>query len=80
MIQVQTLVKIIDNSGSKLARCIKIIKGYQNRWTSYGAQILVSIKKLKKGKKIKHKVHKGEIHLGIILRTKANYKESILII
>lgn len=77
MIQVQSLVKIVDNSGSKLGQCIKIIKGYRHRWTSVLTPILISIKKLKKVKKVKPKVQKGQIHLGIIIRSKFPFKRKL---
>lgn len=75
MIQIQSLLNISDNSGCKLGRCIKIQKGFKNRWSSCGDLILVSIQKLKKIKKVKKKkIKKGEILNAIILRTKSKYQ------
>jgi large subunit ribosomal protein L14 len=74
MIQIQSLLNISDNSGCKLGRCIKIIHGFKNRWSSCGELILVSIQAFKKGKKLKFKIQKGEIMQAVILRTKAKYR------
>ena len=74
MIQVQSLLNISDNSGCKVGRCIKIIHGYKNRWSSCGDLILISIQKLKKGRKTK--IQKGELVQGVILRTKAKYRKN----
>lgn len=74
MIQVQSLLNISDNSGCKLGRCIKIIHGYKNRWSSCGDLILLSIQKLKKGRKTK--IQKGELIQGVILRTKSKFRKN----
>lgn len=74
MIQVQSLLNISDNSGCKLGRCIKIIHGYKNRWSSCGDLILLSIQKLKKGRKTK--IQKGELVQGVILRTKSKFRKN----
>nr|YP_005090322.1 ribosomal protein L14 [Heterosigma akashiwo]ACS27141.1 ribosomal protein L14 [Heterosigma akashiwo]ACS27180.1 ribosomal protein L14 [Heterosigma akashiwo]AOT84808.1 ribosomal protein large subunit 14 [Heterosigma akashiwo]AOT84850.1 ribosomal protein large subunit 14 [Heterosigma akashiwo]BAI70636.1 ribosomal protein L14 [Heterosigma akashiwo] len=74
MIQAQTLVNIADNSGSKLGRCIRVGQGYQNRWSSCGELILISVQKLRKKRKFKPKVQKGEVVRGVVLRTKAKFR------
>jgi large subunit ribosomal protein L14 len=76
MIQVQTLVNIVDNSGSKLGRCIKVVQGYKNRWSSCGELILVSIQKLRKKRKVNPKVQKGEVVHAVVLRTKAKFRRA----
>ena len=74
MIQVQSILNISDNSGCIIGRCIKIIHGFKNRWSSCGDLILVSIQKMKKKRTLKTKIEKGDITLAVILRTKAKYK------
>jgi large subunit ribosomal protein L14 len=74
MIQVQSLLNISDNSGCKLGCCIKLVHGYKNRWCSCGDLILVSIKKLKKGRILKNKIQKGEMIKAVILRTKSKFR------
>jgi large subunit ribosomal protein L14 len=74
MIQIQSLLNISDNSGGKLGRCIKILHGFKNRWSSYGELVLVSVQTFRKGKKLRFKAQKGEIVQAIILRTKAKHR------
>jgi len=72
MIQTQTLLKIIDNSGGKTARCLKILKkGIHPRYGRIGDLIVVSIKKLRSKNKITSKVKKGEVLYGVIVKTKS---------
>ena len=69
MIQVQTLVKISDNSGAKIGQCIKILKGSRSKTANVGDFIILSVKKLKMIKKIKKK----DIVLSLVIRTKKEH-------
>jgi large subunit ribosomal protein L14 len=69
MIQTSTILNIIDNSGGKKARCIKVICGYKKRYAYIGDIILVSIQSLRKKRKSTTKVKKGEIYKALIIRT-----------
>lgn len=64
MIFVSTIVKVSDNSGARLARCIHIYK--KKKFASIGDMILVSIKTYNPKKKIK----KGEMYLSLVIRVK----------
>lgn len=64
MIFVSTVVKVSDNSGARLAKCIHIYK--KKKFASIGDMILVSIKTYNPKKKIK----KGEMYLSIVIRVK----------
>lgn len=66
MIQVQTRLKAADNSGARIVQCIKTLQGYNRTYAYNGDFILVSIKKLRLIRKVKV----GEIHLGVVSRTK----------
>lgn len=69
MIQTGTYLKVIDNSGAKLAFCIKILNaGYQQRYATVGSTVLVSIKSIRSVKNIKAK--KGEMHRAVIIKVK----------
>ena len=46
MIQVQSILKVADNSGGRLAQCIRIIGKSKAKTASVGDLITVSIKKL----------------------------------
>jgi len=66
MIQVQTWLKTIDNSGARSVECIQTLGGF-NRSFSYASDlVLVSIKRLR----LQRKVKVGQIHLGLITRTR----------
>ena len=69
MIQINTILNVIDNSGAKTASCIKVLSGYKRRYASIGDLILVSIKTLRSKRKIILKLKKGELYKAIILRT-----------
>ena len=69
MIQNGSKLRVIDNSGSRLACCFKIIRGKRNRYAFMGDLILVSIKKLRTRRRLTSKTKKGEVYTGLILRT-----------
>ena len=70
MIQVGSILNVIDNSGAKKVSCIKVIKGFKKRYAFLGDNILVSVKKLRKRRKALSKVKKGEIYQALIVRLK----------
>lgn len=75
MIQHQTQLKVIDNSGAKTVKCIKILGGFKRRFAYLEDTVIVSVKELRNRFKIKSKVKKGEIYKAIILRTKKKQKQ-----
>jgi len=70
MIQVGSILSVIDNSGAKKVVCIKIMKGFKKRYAFLGDVILVSVKKLRKKRRALSKVKKGEIYRALIVRLK----------
>ncbi|MCB0385721.1 MAG: uL14 family ribosomal protein, partial [Bdellovibrionales bacterium] len=44
MIQMQTRMKVADNSGAKEVQCIKVLGGSKRRYASVGDIVVVSIK------------------------------------
>nr|YP_009330415.1 ribosomal protein L14 [Coccophora langsdorfii]ANS72187.1 ribosomal protein L14 [Coccophora langsdorfii] len=72
MIQVQTLLKVVDNSGAKLVRCIKIKNKRGKSSASVGDIVLVSVKTLRPryGRRIRLKMNKSEIHHGVVVQTR----------
>lgn len=73
MIQNQTLLKVVDNSGAKLVKCIKVLGGSKKKFANIGDFIVVSIKELKNKNKINAKVKKGEVHKAIVVRVKKKH-------
>ncbi|WP_298866730.1 50S ribosomal protein L14 [uncultured Gimesia sp.] len=66
MIQMQTDLDVCDNSGAKVARCIKVLGGTGRRTAEVGDVIVVSIQRTLAGSGIK----KGQVLRGVIVRTK----------
>ena len=64
MIIIGTKLKISDNSGAKIAKCIKIIK--KKKYISIGNIILVCLKKFFNRKKVKKRI----IYIGLIVSIK----------
>lgn len=69
MIQVGTILNVVDNSGAKKVRCIKVPFGYKRRYASIGDLITVSIYSIRKKRKSTSKTRKGEVHKALIVRT-----------
>ena len=70
MIQTETQLQTMDNSGARTVQCIKTLGGSFRTFSRSGDYILVSIKTLR----LIRKVQRGEIYLGLITRTKKNTK------
>ncbi len=65
MIQMQTRLRVADNSGAREVMCIKVLGGTKRRWASIGDVVVVSIKEALPNSKIK----KGEVAKAVIVRT-----------
>ncbi len=66
MIQAQSRIKIIDNTGAKEIMCIRVWGGYKRRYAGIGDIITATIKKA-----VPHTmVKKGEVIQALIVRTK----------
>ena len=65
MIQMQTTLKVADNSGAKRVQCIKVLGGSHRRYAAIGDIIKVSIKEaIPRGK-----VKKGDVYTAVVVRT-----------
>jgi large subunit ribosomal protein L14 len=65
MVQMQTRLKVADNSGAKEVQCIKVLGGTKRRYASIGDVIVVSIKDAMPNSKVK----KGDVAKAVIVRT-----------
>jgi len=72
MIQHRTMLQIADNSGAKLAQCIKVLGGTKRRYANLGDVIVVSIKDAAPKGVIKKKT----VQKAVIVRTKSSVKRS----
>lgn len=67
MIQMQSRLKVADNSGAREVMCIKVLGGAKRRYAGVGDIIVLSIKDaIPKGK-----VKKGDVMQGVVVRTAA---------
>jgi large subunit ribosomal protein L14 len=70
MIQMETRLKVADNSGAKSVLCIKVLGGSKKMYASVGDVIAVSIKDTIPNSKVK----KGDVAKAVIVRTKKEIK------
>ncbi|WP_343128537.1 50S ribosomal protein L14 [Buchnera aphidicola (Kurisakia onigurumii)] len=72
MIQEQSLLQVADNSGARIAMCIKVLGGSKRRYAGIGDVIKVAIKEaIPRGK-----VKKGEVLKAVVVRTKKGIRRS----
>ena len=72
MIQQQTMVKILDNSGAKNVKCIQCTSG--KKFSGLGDSIIVAVKELRSKSRRTSKVLKGEVYTAIITTTKSAFR------
>jgi large subunit ribosomal protein L14 len=70
MIQVQTMLKIADNSGAKVVQCIKVLGGTRRRYASLGDIIVGAVKEAIPGAQVK----KSEKVRCVVVRLASNYR------
>jgi large subunit ribosomal protein L14 len=66
MIQVESKLKVADNTGAKVIQCIKVLGGTKRRYAGVGDVIVISVKDAIPGGTVK----KGEVKKAVIVRTK----------
>jgi len=70
MIQVQTRLKLADNTGAKRVQCIKVLGGNKKRYAGIGDIITVAVKEA-----VPHSmVKKSDVLQAVIVRTKKEIK------
>ena len=75
MIQQRSALKIIDNSGAKSVKCIKVLGGFKKRYAKLGDIIVVSVQKLRNKLKKRSKVLKGDVFRALVVRVKEKKKK-----
>ncbi len=65
MIQMQTRLKVADNSGAREVQCLKVLGGSKRRYAQIGDIIVVSVKDAMPNSKVK----KGDVAKAVIVRT-----------
>ncbi|MDR0288086.1 MAG: 50S ribosomal protein L14 [Clostridiales bacterium] len=72
MIQVQSRLRVADNTGAKELMCIKVLGGSRRRYANIGDIIVCSVKTAAPGGMVK----KGEVVKCVIVRTKRGVRRN----
>jgi len=70
MIQMRTKLDVADNTGAKVAYCIKVLGGTRRRYATIGDVIVASVKKAIPGGEVKP----GDKVRGVIVRMRSNIR------
>jgi len=65
MIQMQSILKVADNTGARSLMCIKVLGGSKRKYAGIGDIIKVSVKDAAPRGKVK----KGEVYNALVVRT-----------
>lgn len=65
MIQMQSILRVADNTGARSLMCIKVLGGSKKQYASIGDIIKVSIKDAAPRGRVK----KGEVYSAVVVRT-----------
>ncbi len=66
MIQVQSMLRVADNTGARKLMCIRVLGGALRRYASIGDVIVASVKEAAPGGVVK----KGDVVKAVVVRTK----------
>ena len=66
MIQVESYLKVADNTGAKEIHCIRVLGGSKRKYGNIGDVIVASVRKAAPGGVVK----KGDVVKAVIVRTK----------
>lgn len=65
MIQMQTRLRVADNTGAKVLMCIKVLGGTKRRYASVGDVIVASVKEAAPNSRIR----RGDVVRAVVVRT-----------
>ena len=72
MIQPQTLVRVTDNSGAKIARVFKVLGGSKRKYARIGDLVVVSVQSAEPRKLVKKK----EVLHAVVVRQKKPFRRT----
>ena len=72
MVQMQTYLKVADNTGAKELMCIRVLGGSRKRYANIGDVIVASVKKAAPGGSVK----KGDVVKAVIVRSKKGVRRN----
>lgn len=72
MIQHMSMLKVADNSGAKLVRCIRVLGGYKKRYARVGDLITIAVRSAQPHSAVK----KGQVLHAVIVRQRKEVRRS----
>ena len=66
MVQVESKLRVADNTGAKVVQCIKVLGGTRRRYARVGDIIVITVKDAIPGGTVK----KGEVRKAVVVRTR----------
>jgi len=72
MIQLQTILKVADNTGAKVIQCFQVLVGTRHRYAQLGDVIVAAVKEAEPRRIVK----KHDIVRAVIIRQKKPYRRS----
>lgn len=70
MLQPQSIVKIVDNSGGKIGRVFKVLGGSKRRYARIGDEVVLSVQIAEPRKSVKKK----DVLRGVVVRQRQPYR------
>ena len=70
MIQQESSVRVADNSGARVIKCIRVLGGTGRRYAGVGDVIVAAVKQAEPGREVK----KGEVVRAVVVRTAKQYR------
>ena len=71
MIQMQTRMKVADNTGAKELMCIRVLGGTRRKYANIGDVVVASVKKASPGGTVK----KGDVVKAVIVRSATGIRD-----
>lgn len=72
MIQVESKMKVADNSGARMVKVVKVIGGAGRRYATIGDEVIVTVKEATPGGVVK----KGEVARAVIVRDRSDTRRA----
>ena len=66
MVQVESKLRVADNTGAKVVQCIKVLGGTRRRYARVGDIIVITVKDAIPGGTVK----KGDVKKAVVVRTR----------
>jgi len=74
MIQKETILNVVDNSGAKKVLCVHMYNGYKRRYSKIGDLIKIAVKTVRKNNLDTLKIKKGDMSRAIVTTCKTPLK------